>query len=127
MIGQQVGFRAYVALEIGDGSAMVAETTDFFCQFVVVRRNHSALARGDRLARMKTETARVTQCSNMPVSISCAKAASSILHNPKVMFLGNFSDRVHIRGEAKEVDGKNRFSPASNEVLNERRNNVERL
>ncbi len=82
MVGQEIRARTEVALQIAHRGAVVAQATQLFCKCVVLCRDHAAFAGGNGLARMKTETAGVTEGADMLIVVTTAEAAGGIFDNP---------------------------------------------
>ena len=60
VVGKQIGACSQMALQIGHGGAMIAQTTQLFGQGIALGGDHAAFTGGDRLARVKAETAGIT-------------------------------------------------------------------
>jgi hypothetical protein len=102
-LGQQIGPGSGMALLLRDRCAVIAHPRHRLGKFGIVGGDHSALARGHRLARMEGESRRIAETAGGRAAESCAGGAGRVLDDPHVR-RQHGADRVHVNAQAEQVD-----------------------
>src|SRR5262249_20226371 len=72
----------------------------------------------DRFPWMKTEAAHVAEGAGMLSTIPGAKGTGSIFHHPKMMFVRESQDPVHVGTQTEQVYGDDADCPGGDQPLN---------
>ena len=92
-----------------DGAVHLSEQTGALKDFGVVRRQHAAFARADRLAALQTPGGDVSDTAARHPFVAGAVSVRAILYNGDTGLIAQRHQRIHITDIAPQMDSDNGF------------------